>query len=174
MFFPLSENCNTHLDHKETRDSAAERKLGMTSSYGSDMWHHQRARWAWRSRLVMWQFEITATRWEQCSFLHQVARWHFQTGLENQFQGLWQDPVKRNWLRNASPDSQNLWPTLIYRQRNEPLCFPQTEPHFRHLCLLRGLFAGTCCMLSRFSSVWPLKTLRTVARQVPLSMGFPR
>ena len=39
---------------------------------------------------------------------------------------------------------------------------------------LRGLWKGTCFVLSHFSRVHPFVTLQTEACQAPLSMGFSR
>ena len=79
-----------------------------------------------------------------------------------------------------------------------PLPNSTSQPHWYSRCFLRGLcililclcfcrhscictlwiyihiFTQCVCVQSCFSCVWPFVTLWTVARQAPLSMGFPR
>lgn len=59
----------------DSADSAAEQKLGMVISCSSVMHGTTKEQGCpFRSKLTMQQFDVTATRWGQCSFLHQVAR----------------------------------------------------------------------------------------------------
>lgn len=54
---------------------AAEQKSGMAISCSSVMHGATKEQGCpFRSKLMMQQFDVTATRWGQCSFLHQVAR----------------------------------------------------------------------------------------------------
>lgn len=72
--YALSSSCTLEKT-VQSPVSAAEQKSGMATSCSFVMHGSTKGQGRpCRSKLMMQQFDVTATRWGQCSFLHQVAR----------------------------------------------------------------------------------------------------
>ena len=70
-----------------------------------------------------------------------------------------------------------IWSLNELKTNNRPVMEKRGKKFFRTLCKNQGFLSNTptyACVLSHFSHVWLFATLLTVARQVPLSMGFSR